>query len=268
MNDTDFNQKLMGQAIGELHKCEGYPKVGAVISKDDNILSSAYRGEIAGKHAERIAIEKLGSEIPKGCTIVTTLEPCVEMHCDQPEISCSELIKENNYERVIIGVLDPNGKIYSEGYKTLLEADTSVSFFSPGLRNEIEQSTFKFGDCSLGIGPSGTRRVAVVGSGKKFAIQLSPKEAEKIEFRWQSLQFGHSCVDLVGENDSIFCAKGTKDFSDITDPEVFREPSHYARMKEGNIAILSPKESSFHILIKLKQLTEFDITFQWKTLLK
>lgn len=35
-------------------------------------------------------------------------------------------------------------------------------------------------------------------------------------------------------------------------------------MKVGDIAIISPTDSTFVILIKLLEMTETDITFQWQ----
>jgi diaminohydroxyphosphoribosylaminopyrimidine deaminase / 5-amino-6-(5-phosphoribosylamino)uracil reductase len=50
---TDF----MKMAIEEHLKCSEFPRVGAAIVKDGNLLSTRYRGEIKGIHAERVAIE-------------------------------------------------------------------------------------------------------------------------------------------------------------------------------------------------------------------
>lgn len=264
MDESALVAQAMRAAIEQQKKCTSYPKVGAVIVKNREIISTGYRGEVSGKHAERIAIEKLSNVDLAGSTIYTTLEPCVEMHGIQPHKSCAELLKDSNVEQVVIGVLDPNGKIYCQGYEALLKAGVKVTFFTPELRNEIESSTFKF-DCNIGYGPSGKRRVAVVGSGKKFTIRASEKSPHSVDFRWQTLQYTHGIVDLVEKNDSITYAIGAEKFEDISDPLVFREASHYARMKPGQIAVLYPPNTHFITLIKLLEITEFDITFQWQT---
>ena len=69
-------------AIEEHLKCNEYPRVGAVVAKDGQILSTGHRGEIPCRHAERVAIEKLSRQALCGSTIYTTLEPCVEIHND------------------------------------------------------------------------------------------------------------------------------------------------------------------------------------------
>ncbi|WP_236174843.1 deaminase [Pseudomonas pseudonitroreducens] len=123
-------EELMNLAIEEQEKCSSYPKVGAVIAKEGKILSKAHRGEIPGKHAERIAIEQLSPWELEGSILFTTLEPCVEMHEGQPEKSCSELIIASRICEVVIGVLDPNGNVYCQGYEALLQDNIKVSFFS------------------------------------------------------------------------------------------------------------------------------------------
>ncbi|MFP3353976.1 hypothetical protein R0K04_21675, partial [Pseudoalteromonas sp. SIMBA_153] len=107
-----------------------YPKVGAVIAKDGKILSTGYRGEVGRLHAERIALEKLQPVERVGSTVYTTLEPCINFHKDQEIGSCADFIIESGVERVVIGVLDPNATIYSQGFRKLLENSVSVGFFS------------------------------------------------------------------------------------------------------------------------------------------
>lgn len=259
---SDIN--LMNIAIEEQGKCTSYPRVGAVIAKDGMVLSKAFRFEKLGLHAERIAIEKLDKTKLKGAKIVTTLEPCVDIKDNQAEKSCTDLIIELGFNSVIIGVLDPNGQIYCQGFEKLLKNNIEVSFFSPELREIVEANTFKHGDCSIGYGPSGKRRVAVVGSGKNFEIQFSTTDSRTIKFKWNTLQFTHGIVDLIGENDSIRCAIGVSNFNQITDPLVFRETSHYARMKKGDIAVVYPNDGPFILLIKLLEMTNADIYFQWQ----
>ena len=54
-----------------------HPKVGVVIVKDGEILSTAHRGEFLEGHAEYIALEKkLAEAAVAGATVYTTLEPC------------------------------------------------------------------------------------------------------------------------------------------------------------------------------------------------
>ncbi|WP_196492793.1 cytidine deaminase [Burkholderia territorii] len=257
----------MAKAIEEQNKCDTFPKVGVVIAKGGEILATGFRGEVPKLHAERVAIGKLHASQLDGAIVVTTLEPCVEFHAEQPERPCAELIAQHAVSEVIIGVLDPNGKVYSQGYSALLNAGIQVSFFESGLREQVEKNSFKDGDVNKGYGPEGTRRVGVVGTaGKRFTVQRSRTDPSSIEIRWRLIQFSSGIVDLHADygDDAVREALGARDFDDISDPLVFRETAHVARMKVGQIAVVYPKNSKFAVLVKLKELTEYDLTFKWQ----
>ena len=78
------------------------------------------------------------------------------------------------------------------------------------------------------------------------------------------MQYKSGCVDLISDNGAIKVAAGASRFGDITDPDVFRFPSHFARMTTGLIAVVRPARSTFCVLIKLVDLFENDILFQWE----
>lgn len=123
------NDELISLAMDELFKCPTHPKIGAVISKSGVVLSTGFRGEVNGKHAERVAIEKLSPEQLRGSMIHTTLEPCAEVYPGQPEKSCCELIAESGISTVCIGTLDPNGRIYAKGMNFFERRERLSSFF-------------------------------------------------------------------------------------------------------------------------------------------
>lgn len=263
MDRTYSDSDLMKIAIEEHLKCSEYPRVGAVVAKDGKILSTGYRGEISKLHAERVALEKLSPSERLGSTVYTTLEPCVNLHGEQAVKPCADLIIESGIRCVVIGVLDPNGSIYAQGYKKLLENNVSVKFFNRRLRDAVEEETFEYGDVHKVVG-SGKRRVPVVGSGIYINVQFSDSDHRTINIRWNTLQPRHGSVDLLSDNGAVRIAAGASRFSDITDPEVFRFPMHYARMRKGMIAIVLPLGSTFCVLIKLKEIFENDILFQWE----
>jgi pyrimidine deaminase RibD-like protein len=254
---------LMRIAIEEHLKCSDYPRVGAVVTKDGKILSTGHRGEIIKKHAERVAIEKLTPGELINSTLYTTLEPCVELHGDQAVDSCTDLIVSSGIKEVFIGVLDPNGTIYSQGFKRLLANNISVKFFNRKLRMAIEDETFEFGEVHVVYG-SGKRRVPVVHSGINITVHFSEADTREIPITWQTLQPAHGCVDLTSLNGAVRVAAGARSFTDITDPTVFRFPSHVARMEKGMIAVVQPPGASFCVLVRLIDLYQNDIFFQWE----
>lgn len=248
-------------AIEEHLKCTDFPRVGALIAKDGKLLSTGFRGEINGKHAERIAIEKLNADELRDSTIYTTLEPCVTVQDGQSIECCTDLIIKSGIREAIIGVLDPNGTIYSQGYRKLLESKISVSFFDRNLRQAVEEETFEYGYLHKLIG-AGRSKVPVVHGGTHLEIQFSINDKRTIRIRWSTLQPKHGIVDLLSENGAVRVASGVTQFSDITDPMIFRFPSHYARLSEGMIAVVKPNNATFTVLIQLIKIYDNDILFQ------
>jgi len=263
INETMNDSELENKAIEELYKCLKHPKIGAVVSKKGVLLSTGFRGEVTGKHAERVAIEKLSIDQLQGATIYTTLEPCTEIHEGQREKSCCELIAKSGISTVFIGALDPNGKIYSKGMNFLRDNDLTVKLFSPSNRKEIESRTFKYDDFSAAIG-GGKRRVRSVKNGKKFTVKFANNDERKVSFYLNSLSMPLDHIDLTAATDSILLAPGIMDFSDIYDPMLYQDPSHYARLSEGEIAIIAEPQSTMVLLVKVMEITPTDISIQWE----
>ncbi|WP_448093668.1 CMP deaminase [Pseudomonas lini] len=263
ISETMNDSELANQAMEELSKCLKYPKIGAVVSKNGVLLSTGFRGEVSGKHAERVAIEKLSVDQLQGATIHTTLEPCAEIHEGQREKSCCELIAESGISKVYIGALDPNGKIYSKGMNFLRDNGLTVELFTPSNRQKIESSTFKYDDFSAAIG-GGKRRVRSVKNGKKFTVQFAKDDERKIAFRLSPLSMPLDHIDLVAANDSVRLAPGIIDFSNIPDPMLYQDPSHFARLSEGEIAIVAEPQSTMVLLVKVLEITPTDISIQWE----
>jgi diaminohydroxyphosphoribosylaminopyrimidine deaminase/5-amino-6-(5-phosphoribosylamino)uracil reductase len=258
---TYSKNDFMKLAIEQHLQCKLYPRVGAVVAKDGVLLSTGYKGEVGKQHAERVALEKLTEEQRCDATIYTTLEPCVGLHDGQTVSPCTDLIIESGVSAVVIGVLDPNGTIYSQGYRKLLQNNIDVTFFNRKLRDAVEEDTFDFGQVDKLIG-SGTRRMPVIQSGIDLTVQFSETDERTIRMRWSTLQYSH-CVDLSAGNGAVRVAAGVRNFGDITDPTIFRFPSHFARMKKGDIAIVYPEGSSFFVLVELVEAYENDIKFRW-----
>ena len=257
------NDDLMKLAMEQMLKCSTYPKIGAIVSKNGNVLSTGFRGEASGKHAERVAIEKLNSDQLRGSTIHTTLEPCAEIYADQRESSCCELIARSGISTVCIGALDPNGKIYAKGMNFLRESGLTIELFSSEIRQQIESGTFKFDDFSIARG-NGKRRVRSVKNGKKFTVQFSNDDNRNVRFRLFPLSMPLDHIDLVASNDSVRLAPGIKEFKDILDPLLYQDASHFARLPEGEIAIIAELGSTMVLLVKILEITSTDITIQWQ----
>ncbi len=148
--DSSFRPVLiMRETISQAAKCESEPgklspKVAAAIIHEKH-LTTAYRGQHGhGNHAEYTLFEQsLNGADVSGGTLYTTLEPCTSRNKHKP---CADWIIEKGIERVIIGMLDPNPRIYGVGRKRLIDAGIRVEYYPVDLRRELEELNRAFID--------------------------------------------------------------------------------------------------------------------------
>ena len=143
-------EELMLRAITKAEKfkytAKPNPVVGAIIIKDNEIISEGYH-EVYGKnHAEINAIKEAQKYLGKKfesfseLTLICTLEPC--SHIGKTG-SCADFIVKTGFKNVIIGAIDPNPKVAGNGIK-ILEAN-KVSVESGLCKDLIEkQNRFFF----------------------------------------------------------------------------------------------------------------------------
>lgn len=98
------------------------PAVGAVIVKNNKIVSKGYTQPKGGPHAEAYAILKAKENL-EGSDMYVTLEPCNFYGKNPP---CSSLIIKNKIRRVFVGTIDYNPRLRGAGIKTLKDAGTYV----------------------------------------------------------------------------------------------------------------------------------------------
>ena len=114
MNDSDLY--FMRQAMEEAKKafdCNDVP-VGCVIVYDGKIIGRGYNckylSKLATKHAEIVAIEQackyFGDWRLNGCSLYTTLEPCM---------MCMGAIVESRIKNVIFSLKREDEQMYSVG---------------------------------------------------------------------------------------------------------------------------------------------------------
>ena len=80
------------------------PVVGAVIVKNNKIISQGFHKKAGEPHAEAVAISKSNTDI-KGSTMYVTLEPCNHYGRTPP---CSQKIIKSGIKKVVIAMEDPN----------------------------------------------------------------------------------------------------------------------------------------------------------------
>lgn len=113
--------ELAKQGIGKVNP---NPLVGAVIVKDDKIISEGYHMVYGDLHAERNAFKNLANpEDARGAEMYVTLEPCCH-HGKQPP--CTQAIIEHGIAKVYVGSNDPNAQVAGKGIKQLRDAGIEV----------------------------------------------------------------------------------------------------------------------------------------------
>ncbi len=125
MNDDIKYLKLcLELAKNGKNKVEPNPLVGAVIVKNNKIISQGWHEYFGGLHAEANAI-KNSKENLEGSTLYCNLEPCC--HTDKKTPPCVPLIINSKISRVVICTLDPNPKVNGNGVKQLKDAGIEVT---------------------------------------------------------------------------------------------------------------------------------------------
>lgn len=117
---------FMKRCLQLARKAEGFtnpnPMVGAVIVKDNKIISEGYHKKAGGEHAEVIAIERAGKNF-KDAILYVNLEPCSTYGRTPP---CTDRIINSNIRKVVIAMKDPNPVHNGRGINILSKAGVEV----------------------------------------------------------------------------------------------------------------------------------------------
>ena len=111
-------------ALSSVERPHPNPRVGAILLDATGavIATGAHRAP-GHPHAERVALDSLGAEVPDGSTMVVTLEPCNHTGRTSP---CTDAIIDAGIRRVVVGAIDPDGRVTGTGVARLREAGVEV----------------------------------------------------------------------------------------------------------------------------------------------
>ncbi|MFO0663443.1 MAG: bifunctional diaminohydroxyphosphoribosylaminopyrimidine deaminase/5-amino-6-(5-phosphoribosylamino)uracil reductase RibD [Polyangiaceae bacterium] len=120
MKHEDFMLKALEQ--GRKGHPSPNPHVGAVIVKDDTIISVGHHERAGEEHAEIMALRAAGDRA-RDATLYVTLEPCNHTGKTPP---CTEALLAAGIKTVVFGSADPNPHVAGGGMKRLRAAGIEV----------------------------------------------------------------------------------------------------------------------------------------------
>ncbi|WP_295746495.1 bifunctional diaminohydroxyphosphoribosylaminopyrimidine deaminase/5-amino-6-(5-phosphoribosylamino)uracil reductase RibD [uncultured Limosilactobacillus sp.] len=122
------DEKWMRLALQQAHQADYQtwqnPRVGAVIVKDQQLVSVGHTHQFGGFHAERDAISRAVPEQLAGATLYVTLEPCNHYGKQPP---CTQLIVEAGIKRMVVAETDPHSIVRGKGIQYLRDHDIEVT---------------------------------------------------------------------------------------------------------------------------------------------
>jgi diaminohydroxyphosphoribosylaminopyrimidine deaminase / 5-amino-6-(5-phosphoribosylamino)uracil reductase len=195
-----FNKKWLQIAIHaaklRLGKTYPNPAVGAVIVKDNLLLSKAATGFKGSPHAEVGAINKLSREQLLDATLYVTLEPCDHIGRNP---SCCDLIIKSGIKRVVIGCIDINPIVRGRGVKKLNDNGVIVEILNDNNAKDLHKMFFHYISFKL---PYLTCKMATSLDGK---IALANKES-----KWITSELSRNYVHLLrSRHDAVLTGVGT-----------------------------------------------------------
>lgn len=121
-NDEKFMRLALDLAQKVREKVSPDPAVGAVIVKNNKIISTGFHNKFASPHAEEYAIKKAGKRA-KNATLYINLEPCCHFGNNPP---CTDNIIRSGIKKVIAAMHDPNPLVCKKGFEELKKAGIKV----------------------------------------------------------------------------------------------------------------------------------------------
>jgi diaminohydroxyphosphoribosylaminopyrimidine deaminase/5-amino-6-(5-phosphoribosylamino)uracil reductase len=121
--DIHFMQEALGLAKRGEGKTSPNPLVGAVVVKNNKIISKGFHKKCGLAHAEVVALKKAGARA-KGATLYVNLEPCFHFGRTPP---CVDKVIKAGIKRVVIAVKDPNPQVKGKSIRKLRKNKIKVS---------------------------------------------------------------------------------------------------------------------------------------------
>jgi len=120
--DLSYMQRALEVSAQAIGLSNPNPPVGAVLVRDDEIISEGFTGPPGSPHAEASAISKAG-DLANGSSLYVTLEPCSHFGRTGP---CVQTIISAGIKKVHASLIDPDPRVNGLGIDILREAGVEV----------------------------------------------------------------------------------------------------------------------------------------------
>ena len=228
---------LARQSKDEPGRSTPAPRVGAVAVRDGTLIATGFRGEAAAPdHAEYELIKKLGVGSGRlcGATVYTTLEPCTTRGEDKRP--CANRLIDEGVAVVVIGMYDPDPRVYRAGWRMLKEAGIVRFDFSEEHRNAIRELNRPFIETyQRGSGDSGVATLDPTQNDGEFYIDTDT--AGPFITAWG--QAGPATVYARDDEHMVGDARYVTELDEIDDPAAYAFDSHSRPVSVGDIALFT-----------------------------
>lgn len=270
--DLKIQRVLQEQAIAEAGGAVGGVGVGVVIARGGEVLSTGYKGERKGQHAEQVALEKAREyqlDI-RETQLYTTLEPCLNI--EGKRIPCAERIAEAGIREVYIGEYDRNPRIYRKGWRYLMDHGVRCFDFPQDLRDLAHQASNEFTSLfTRKTGWEGGAKFDFTQNGGHFEISATD-EPSSVSWITSWSNCGRDAIYFC-KHDNARVAKATyaRDFFEIDDAGALDYEGHVVRLGIGEIGVL--QRAGSYLFCKVERIDPTidyggdgspSVKFQWK----
>jgi diaminohydroxyphosphoribosylaminopyrimidine deaminase/5-amino-6-(5-phosphoribosylamino)uracil reductase len=170
------------------------PVVGAVVTRDGEVVGEGWHERKGGPHAEVVALDAAGDGA-RGATLYVTMEPCAHHGSTPP---CTAAVLRAGVAKVLAGSLDPNPEARG-GLDVLREAGVDVELrdsFAARAQNEAWRTwvSLRRPFVVLKLAQTLDGRVAVPGSSRWISGPASRRRVHELRAQVDAVAVGMGTV--------------------------------------------------------------------------
>ncbi len=251
VNDHQAMARAIQLAKKGLYTTHPNPRVGCVITQQDQIIAEGWHERAGQPHAEINALHQLSQQQTKGATAYVTLEPCAHTGKTPP---CAQALIKAGIRRVIVAMQDPNPLVSGKGLQQLREAgietasglmESSARELNPGFIKRMEQG-LPWVSVKLAMSLDG-RTAMASGESQWITSEDARKDVQFLRAKSAAILTGQGTI--LADNPSLNVRLEAKDLNIeddirqplrvVLDPELKMSPDSLMLSLEGETLIIT-----------------------------